>query len=237
MINCMRSGDASFINQWKFKLRISPIPPVNMDKLWTTSKVLLRPNRQKSLHYLAIVTSYPIKSFHNILLNLREFVKWSRKRNSMRKIDTNNDIFLAAIPSLGRDSTDRKCLHGVHPFYGTGPELLHIIIWKLMSSWIQSLLLSNKMNDFICQTSNKTYPHVPTVKLEVSISCGTPDLDAHAEKMGNPVVVFHDVATDCGQQMALYVVNYLLLLLLKHRLHHHGVSIKKTTTVSVSCLE
>ena len=91
----------------------------------------------------------------------------------------------------------------------------------------QSLLLSNKMNDFICQTSNKTYPHVSTVKLDVSISCGTPDLDAHAEKMGNPIVVFHDVATDCGQQMALYVVNYLLLLLLKHRLHHHGVSIKK----------
>ena len=109
---------------------------------------------------------------------------------------------------------DRKCLHGVHPFYGTGPELLHIL--KLMSKWIQSLLLSNKMNDFICQTSNKTYPHVSTVKLDVSISCGTPDLDAHAEKMGNPVVVFHDVATDCGQQMALYVVNYLLLLLLKH---------------------
>ena len=96
-----------------------------------------------------------------------------------------------------------------------------------MSRWIQSLLLSNKMNDFICQTSNKTYPHVSTVKLDFSISCGTPDLDAHAEKMGNPVVVFHDVATDCGQQMALYVVNYLLLLLLKHRLHHHGVSIKK----------
>ena len=81
-----------------------------------------------------------------------------------------------------------------------------------MSRWIQSLLLSNKMNDFICQTSNKTYPHVSTVKLDFSISCGTPDLDAHAEKMGNPVVVFHDVATDCGQQMALYVVNYLLLL-------------------------
>ena len=96
-----------------------------------------------------------------------------------------------------------------------------------MSRWIQSLLLSNKMNDFICQTSNKTYPHVSTVKLDFSISCGTPDLDAHAEKMGNPVVVFHDVATDCGQQMALYVVNYLLLLLLKHHLHHHGVSIKK----------
>ena len=72
------------------------------------------------------------------------------------------------------------------------------------------------MNDFICQTSNKTYHHVSTVKLDVSISCGTPDLDAHAEKMGNPVVVFHDVATDCGQQMVLYVVNYLLLLLLKH---------------------
>ena len=84
------------------------------------------------------------------------------------------------------------------------------------------------MNDFICQTSNKTYPLVSTVKFDISISCGTPDLDAHAEKMGNPVVVFHDVATDCGQQMALYVVNYLLLLLLKHRLHHHGVSIKKT---------
>ena len=88
------------------------------------------------------------------------------------------------------------------------------------------------MNDFICQTSNKTYPLVSTVKFDISISCGTPDLDAHAEKMGNPVVVFHDVATDCGQQMALYVVNYLLLLLLKHRLHHHGVSIKKNTQVS-----
>ena len=84
------------------------------------------------------------------------------------------------------------------------------------------------MYDFICQTSNKTYPHVSTVKLDDSISCGTPDLDAHAEKIGNPVVLFQDVATDCGQQMALYVVNYLLLLLLKHRLHHHGVSIKKT---------
>ena len=82
------------------------------------------------------------------------------------------------------------------------------------------------MNDFIYQTSSKTYPHVSTVKLDVSISCGTPDLDAHAEKMGNPVVVFHDVETDCGQQMALCVVNYLLLLL-KHCLHHHGVSIKK----------
>ena len=69
-----------------------------------------------------------------------------------------------------------------------------------MSSWIQSLLLSNKMNDFICQTSNKTYPHVSTVKIDVGISCGTPDLDAHAEKMGNPVVVFHDVATDCGHR-------------------------------------
>ena len=101
MTNCMRSGDASFINQWKFKLRISPIPPVNMDQLWTTSEVLLRPNRQKSLHYLAIVTSYPIKSSHNILLNLREFVKWSRKRNSMRKIDTNNDIFLVAMLRSG----------------------------------------------------------------------------------------------------------------------------------------
>ena len=66
------------------------------------------------------------------------------------------------------------------------------------------------MNDFICQTSNKTYPHVSTVKLDDSISCGTPDLDAHAEKIGNPVVLFQDVATDCGQQMALYVVNYLL---------------------------
>ena len=83
------------------KLRISPIPPVNMDQLWTTSEVLLRPNRQKSLHYLAIVTSYPIKSSHNMLLNLREFVKWSRKRNSMRKIDTNNDIFLAAMLRSG----------------------------------------------------------------------------------------------------------------------------------------
>ena len=101
MTKCMRSGDASFINQWKFKLRISPIPPVNMDQLWTTSEVLLRPNRQKSLHYLAIVTSYPIKSSHNILLNLREFVKWSRKRNSMRKIDTNNNIFLAAMLRSG----------------------------------------------------------------------------------------------------------------------------------------
>ena len=56
------------------------------------------------------------------------------------------------------------------------------------------------MNDFICQTSNKTYPHVSTVKIDISISCGTPDLDAHAEKMGNPVVVFHDVATDCGHR-------------------------------------
>ena len=97
MTNCMRSGDAGFINQWKFKLCISPIPPVNMDQLWTPSEVLLRHNRQKSLHYLAIVTLYPIKSSHNILLNLREFLKWSRKRNSMRKIDTNNDIFLAAM--------------------------------------------------------------------------------------------------------------------------------------------
>ena len=210
MTNCMRSGDASFINQWKFKLRISPIPPVNMDQRWTTSEVLLRPNRQKSLHYLAIVTSYPIKSSHNILLNLREFVKWSRKRNSMRKIDTNNDIFLAAMLRSGGIPRTGSA----YPFYGTGPELLHIL--KLMSNWIQSLLLSNKMNDFICQTSNKTYHHVSTVKLDVNISCGTPDLDAHAEKMGNPVVVFHDVATDCGQQMVLYGVNYLLLLLLKH---------------------
>ena len=223
MTNCMRSGDASFINQWKFKLRISPIPPVNMDQLWTTSEVLLRPNRQKSLHYLAIVTSYPIKSSHNILLNLREFVKWSRKRNSMRKIDTNNDIFLAAmLRSGGIPRTGSAYTGFTHSMARTGTS-------KLMSSWIQSLLLSNKMNDFICQTSNKTYPLVSTVKFDISISCGTPDLDAHAEKMGNPVVVFHDVATDCGQQMALYVVNYLLLLLLKHRLHHHGVSIKKKT--------
>ena len=173
-----------------------------MDQLWTTSEVLLRPNRQKPLHYLAIVTSYPIKSSHNILLNLREFVKWSRKRNSMWKIDTNNDVFLATIASLGRDSTDRKCLYGVHPFYGTGPELLHI--WKLMSSWMQSFLLSNKMNDLICQTSNKTYPHVSTVKLDVSISCGTPDLDAHAEEMGIPVVVFVEVNLICGADFREY---------------------------------
>ena len=221
MTNCMCSGDASFINQWKFKLRISPIPPVNMDQLWTTSEVLLRPNRQKSLHYLAIVTSYPIKSSHNILLNLCEFVKWSRKRNSMRKIDTNNDIFLAAMLRSG----------GIPRTGSAYTGFTHSMAWdrnfEINVELNQSLLLSNKMNDFICQTSNKTYPHVSTVKLDVSISCGTPDLDAHAEKMGNPIVVFHDVATDCGQQMALYVVNYLLLLLLKHRLHHHGVSIKK----------
>ena len=71
------------------------------------------------------------------------------------------------------------------------------------------------MNDFICQTSNKTYPLVSTVKFDISISCGTPDLDAHAGKMGNPVVVFHDVATDCGQYYYFNIV-------------YHGVSIKKT---------
>ena len=182
MTNCMRSGDASFINQWKFKLRISPIPPVNMDQLWTTSEILLRPNRQKSLHYLAIVTSYPIKSSHDILLNLREFVKWSRKHNSMRKIDTNNDIFLAAMlrsESLGRDSTDRKCLHGVHPFYGTGPELLHIL--KLMSSWIQTCFCRIKWMTSYAKHQIKHTPTSLLSKLTLAYHVG-PQTSMHMQR-------------------------------------------------------
>ena len=157
-------------------------PAVNNKRSFTETQ------QTKSLHYLAIVTSHPIKPSHNLLLNLCEFVKWSRKRNSMRKIDTNNDIFLAAMLRSGGIPRTGSAYTGFT--HSMALDRNFSIYMKLMWSWIQSLLLSNKMNDFICQTSNKTYPHVSTVKLDVSISCGTPDLDAHADKMGNPVVVF-----------------------------------------------